>query len=292
LLSRLSYPLRSIWQDESNQGQRVRRTLAFLGWQAWKRTLHRPIQVKLFNGFSVRVWPDCDTSPSALYYSLPNSKPISFLRRHLSGGTFVDVGASMGLISLLVADKVEHAILFEPNPTQADRARNNLRLNNLNFEVVAQALSDTVGAIELEYGRTAGSCNRTVEGFATSAPTIPVQRTTLDQFLQQHPELAFPISAVKIDVEGHENSVLRGMRGFLRKQRPKLIMFEYLQRTKIQQTLSIFEDVGYSVFELASAGPRAISEHVSPLQDLFACPVELAAQFGLSAPALVEHTHQ
>jgi FkbM family methyltransferase len=37
------------------------------------------------------------------------------------------------------------------------------------------------------------------------------------------------IDAVKIDVEGHENSVLRGMKEFLKHHRPKLVMFEYLR---------------------------------------------------------------
>jgi predicted RNA methylase len=41
--------------------------------------------------------------------------------------TFVDVGANVGLVSLLVADKVEHAILFEPNP-QRQRAKRISRL--------------------------------------------------------------------------------------------------------------------------------------------------------------------
>jgi len=63
-----------------------------------------------------QVWQDCDVTSSALYYSLPNSSALAFLRERLRGGTFVDVGAKVGLVSLLVPDKVKHAILFEPNP--------------------------------------------------------------------------------------------------------------------------------------------------------------------------------
>lgn len=281
-ISELSYVLRSIWHEESNQGQRLRRMAMFFAWQFRKRVVGTPAEARLSNGLRVRVWPDCDSSPAAIYYSLPNGRPISFLRKHLNGGTFVDVGANIGLVSLLVADKIEHALLFEPNPAAAERARANLRLNNLRFEVFSEALSDTVGTVEFENAGSVSSCNRTVEGFATDQPTITVPRTTFDQFLLDHRGALRPVSAVKIDVEGHENSVLRGMKGFLKTQRPKLVMFEYLARTNIHQALDTFNQVGYIIFELTPAGPKVATERVKPLQDLFACPSEFAAQFGIS----------
>jgi FkbM family methyltransferase len=182
-------------------------------------------------------------------------------------------------VSLLLADKIEHAILFEPNPRAAERAEENIHLNNLKFQVFRQALSDAVGTVEFEDAGGVSSCNRTVDGFSTASPTIRVKRTTFDQFLREYGRPA--ISIVKIDVEGHENSVLRGMKTFLRNERPKLVMFEYLARTDIQRALGTFHEVGYSVFELTSAGPHHATSRVKPLQDLFACPTELAGQFGL-----------
>jgi len=98
------------------------------------------VTVRLFNGLRLRVYCDCDTSPAAVYYSIPNGNHISFLRKHLEGGTFIDVGANVGLVSLLVADKVQHAVLFEPNPIAVIRARENLGINRLNFEVFSQML--------------------------------------------------------------------------------------------------------------------------------------------------------
>ena len=277
----LTYVLRSIWYEESNRGQRFRRIALFFAWQVWKRVVGKPLEAKLLNGLRVRVFPDCETSPSALYYSLPNGRCISFLRRFLHGGTFLDIGANIGLVSLLVADKVQHAILFEPNPNAVERAKENIHINDLKFEVFSEALSDTVGTVEFENAGSVSSCNRTVDGFTTELPTITVQRTTFDQFFREYRTHMPAISAVKIDVEGHENSVLRGMKSFLRNQRPKLVMFEYLQRTDIQETLATFGEVGYSVFELTAVGPRYATSQVKPLQDLFACPTELAGRFGV-----------
>src|SRR4029077_21156724 len=101
------------------------------------------------------------------------------------------------------------------------RARANLELNGLRFEVHALTLSDTTRKVEFEDPGGVSSRNRTVAGFTTSAPTRNVPCMQPDQFLADHP-LPYPISAIKIDVEGHENSVLRGMMDCLRRHRPRV----------------------------------------------------------------------
>lgn len=280
-MGRLSYVLRSVWREESNRGQRFRRVFMFFGWQMWKRTFGTPLNARLFNGLQVRVRADSEASAAAFYYALPNSRHLTLLRKYLRGGTFVDVGANIGLVTLLVADRIGHAILFEPSPLAAKLAQQNLEMNRLAYEIVPVALSDEVGTVEFE-DAGASSVSRTVEGFKTLLPTISVPRTTFDQFLRERSTPLLPVDAVKIDVEGHENAVLRGMKEFLRQQRP-VVMFEYLKRTDIRQTLALFNEVDYSVFELAASGVRPIAGpgDVKPLQDLFACPNENADQFGI-----------
>ncbi len=269
----------SVWHDESNRSQRLRRLLMAGGWQIWKRLARTPVGVPLFNGFQFRAYPNCQASSAVLYTRIPNFICLSFLRRHIQRGTLLDIGANVGLISLLLADVIQHAILFEPNPVAAARARENLALNHLSFEVRELALSDLAGIVEVENAGGVDSCNRTVVGFSTSVPTISVRRNTLDAFLAEGGALPAPISAIKIDVEGHENSVLRGMLNLLRMDRPKLVMFEYLRRTNLVETFELFSRVGYRVMELKAGRPTWATVQVSPLQDLFACPEELGAEF-------------
>lgn len=275
----LNYVVRSVWHDESNRQARLRRLFMAGGWQVWKRLVRTPVIVPLFNGFRFRAYPDCQASAAVLYTRIPNFKCLSFLRKHIDKGTLLDIGANVGLVTLLLADKIQHAILFEPIPIAAARARENMALNQFGFEVHELALSDQAGVVEIENAGGVDSCNRTVVGFTTSLPTISVQRTTVDNFLAAHAALPAPISAVKIDVEGHENSVLRGMAGLLETHRPRLVMFEYLQRTNLAETLELFSQVGYRVMELKAGTPTWATVQVSPLQDLFACPEELAAEF-------------
>jgi len=275
----LNYVVGSVWHDESNRQARLRRLFMAGGWQVWKRLVRTPVIVPLFNGFRFRAYPDCQASSAVLYTRIPNFKCLSFVRKHIDKGTLLDIGANVGLVTLLLADKIQHAILFEPNPIAAARARENMALNRFGFEVHELALSDQAGVVEIENAGGVDSCNRTVVGFTTSLPTISVQRTTVDNFLTAHAALPAPISVVKIDVEGHENSVLRGMAGLLETHRPRLVMFEYLQRTNLVETLELFSRVGYRVMELKAGTPTWATLQVSPLQDLFACPEELATEF-------------
>jgi FkbM family methyltransferase len=277
-LKNARYVLVSIWQEPSNRHQRFKRLFLFLGWQFWKRVVRRPIVIQLFNGLRFRAYPDCDVSSGVLYARIPDSRDILFMRSHIGQGTLIDVGANVGLVTLLLAEKIQYALLFEPNALAAARARANLELNGLRFEVHELALSDTTGTVEFEDLGGVSSRNRTVVGFSTLAPTCNVPCVRLDQFLADHP-LPYPISALKIDVEGHENSVLRGMMDCLRRHRPRVVMFEYLQRTNLRETMNLFEAAGYTVLQLTPGGAAIATVDVPPLQDLFACPNELLQEF-------------
>lgn len=286
ILESLAYPISTLWNEESNRGERTRRLLTFVGWQLWKRTIRKPITVSLFNGKQFVAYPDCHVSSGILYTRIPNSRNILFLREHLSGGMLIDVGANVGSVSLLLADKIQDAILFEPNPIAAARARENLARNHLEFRLFELALSDTNGEVCFE---SHGAVD--VGGHVVASTQNPegkrrlVRCMTFDEFLREHGPLEFPVSLIKIDVEGHENSVLRGMRQFFLEKGTLLVMFEYLERTNLQETLGFFNEVGYQVFELGREGPVAVTTRVEPLQDLFACPKGRLPAFGVANAA-------
>jgi FkbM family methyltransferase len=277
----LAYPISNLWKEESNRNQRARRLLTFAGWQLWKRTIGKPVTVTLFNGKRFVAHPDCQVSSGVMYTRIPNSKNILFVRQHLSGGALVDVGANVWSVSLLLADKVQDAILFEPNRVAAARARENIALNGLDFRVFEIALSDYGGEVAFEsHGVDVGG--HVVSGSGSKPSCRLVKCVTFDDFIGEHGPPKYPISLVKIDVEGHENSVLRGMRQLFTENRPPLVMFEYLEKTNIHETLSFFAQVGYRVFELQQNGPIRVIDRVEPLQDLFACPLECASLYGVA----------
>jgi len=263
---------RRILRQESNQSQKMRRLLTAFCWQAWKRTVRVPITVKLLNGYQIKVYPDCHSSSCAIYFRIPEFREIAFVRQQMNGGVFIDIGANVGMFTLLVADRIGHAILFEPNPIAAARARENLAINGLCHEVQELALSDKNGEVLLEDRGGTDSTNRTLEDSQTSNyPTHRVPCRTFDSFLEEREETIERIDAIKIDVEGHENSVLKGMKRTLTELRPKLVIFEYLQRTNLNETRSLFDSFGYQIYCLdENCSPIPASDHPKPLQNLVA----------------------
>ena len=104
--------------------------------------------------------------------------------------------------------------------------------------------------------------------------TRTVRRVAPDEFLDDQ-LITCEISAIKIDVEGHENAVIHGMKRLLREKRPQLVMFEYLQRTNLSEALAAFQAAGYKTFDVTPEGPCEVQGSVEPLQNLFACPSEI-----------------
>jgi FkbM family methyltransferase len=268
--------IRHILRHESNRGQRFRRLLAAAAWQIWKRSIAQPIVVDLFNGYRFLAYPDCDSSLNAIYFHVPDYREVTFLRKRIQGGVLIDVGANVGLFTLSVADKVDRAFLFEPNATASQRAKSNMVRNHLDFEVHTVALSDEVGELFLEDRGGVDSTNRTlIDPQTTSFPTRKVRRITLDSFIKEHVDVGKNIALVKIDVEGHENAVLRGMQKTLVTLRPQILMFEYLQRTSFSETQELLNTAGYTIYSLNRQGDLTpVVGNPQPLQNLFALPTQ------------------
>lgn len=141
---------------------------------------------------------------------------ISFLLARLSTrDRFFDVGANIGLISLPVAlgcgAKVHS---FEPAAENVARLHHNAALNHLsNLEVVPVALSERPGSLMI-----GGVNSMTRHVTADSGETVPA--TTIDAYVRS---VGADPSVIKIDVEGHEESVLRGASETLGRCKPLLL---------------------------------------------------------------------
>lgn len=141
------------------------------------------------------------------------------------GDSFVDIGANLGYFSvyagLCVGDSgVVQAI--EPDADNAALLARNAELNRLsNIRLHRTAISDYIGDATLYQGSyNAGSHSILEKDDLSAGPSVPV--TTLDELLAgaETPRL------IKIDVQGAELSVLRGMRQLLAtaKRKPGIIM--------------------------------------------------------------------
>jgi FkbM family methyltransferase len=142
------------------------------------------------------------------------------------GWTCADVGAHEGIFTRLLAELVGptgRVIAFEAHPQNVRRLRKSLH-GSLFDRVTVENVAVTDGATErvtLHAGRRRASQEWNVtgmdlEGHATP-PEFDVAATSLDAYFADA-----PLDFVKLDVEGAEAVVLRGMRRVLRESKPTL----------------------------------------------------------------------
>lgn len=134
-----------------------------------------------------------------------------------AGARFVDVGANIGLSTILMARLADTVFAFEASPKNAIFLRKNLELNRIgNVRVHVNAASHEAGSVRIhEAGFGAGS--HVVSSGHVAAhelSTVEVECLTLDSL--DLPRIDF----VKIDAEGHEPNVLAGARSLLRRDAP------------------------------------------------------------------------
>jgi FkbM family methyltransferase len=153
---------------------------------------------------------------------------VAFLTSQIMPGmTVVDVGANIGVYTLLFSRLVgEHGqvIAFEPDPILFAVLGENIALNNARNVTAHQiALGSEWFATGLRRGFLNWGDNRLqMQNTSNSTDIVSVQVAPLDQVIGNQ-----PVDFIKIDVQGREMEVLRGMEAMLREGRPPRIYFEY-----------------------------------------------------------------
>jgi FkbM family methyltransferase len=144
-----------------------------------------------------------------------------------SQGVVLDVGANLGLYSLLIAtrDPSRPIFAFEPNPTTFEALKGNVsrsgRHNLARFQIAIAAHEGTVRFSAREHARATASI--AVDG-AEGAGTLEVACETIDSFCWHRG--IDRIAILKVDVEGYETLVFKGASRILTEIRPDLIYFE------------------------------------------------------------------
>ena len=142
------------------------------------------------------------------------------------GDTAYDIGSNIGYVSLALAKRVGRqgrVFAFEPIPRNLQRIRENIGNNGLaNIQVFDVAASDRRGETLIRIAENLATASLVWHKNDSRASKIVIRTVAIDELLQEG-KISAP-AFVKIDVEGAEGLVLRGMRQTLASSRAVLFV--------------------------------------------------------------------
>jgi FkbM family methyltransferase len=254
--------LRHICGHPRNRRQPWRGIALFLGWQAWKRLVGRPITVKVGRQRRFLVVPDSPFSSQVVYTGLPDWDEMNFLLRYLRPeDRFLDLGANVGFYTVLAATVIERGRIFsvEASPRNVEILRRQVEINGLaQVEVMPFAVGREDGTVRFATAqREMGSI---VEEFDSSVGTMELPCRKLDTLLAASLAAGEEIALAKMDVEGCEMLVLDGAPQLLGRRLIRAWLFElgegalrahgYAPRDLLER----FRQSGYSIHTWDEAG--------------------------------------
>jgi FkbM family methyltransferase len=201
----------------------------------------------------------------------------AFVQRHLRpGDVAVDVGAHVGLFTLLMAYQVwDHGrvIAYEPNPRLLALLRDNVAMNWLDdrVEIVPRAVAATDRRVELRAPRRfqmlgtirSPDDDKLLSGHRTdTVDTIEVRTEPLDARMARIER----IDLIKVDVEGAEEQVFAGMSELLRAGIVRRVCFELIRSSlgtdweRFARRLKGLETDGWRFATLTDAGVAESAE--------------------------------
>ena len=189
------------------------------------------------------------------------------------GDFCLDIGAHTGVSSTiplaLSVGETGCVLALEPNPYVYHVLEKNARINRprLAIQTIMAAASDHDGFLACGYS-DAGFCNggrhqgipmwRHGNAYQMQVFCVDLERELLDHWKELLPRLTF----VKVDTEGYDLHVLRGLKNIIDQSRPvvKAEVYKWTDRAYRRDLLSFFLDRDYAVFRLnhepVGCGPR------------------------------------
>lgn len=154
----------------------------------------------------------------------------------VKGEIAIDVGAYTGIYSILASMGGIPVVAYEPNPVVRKRLEENIAINKATVVVnpCAAGAEKGSGVLWLQHGdmTSAGRLKKREGGVAIGVCIEPVK-------------VEGKVCAVKIDAEGHELYVLKGMLPILEKDHP-LVIAEALDEDIKSCLIRFMTPLGYS----------------------------------------------
>ncbi|MDF5711737.1 MAG: FkbM family methyltransferase [Nostoc sp. S4] len=255
--------IKYIWNHPNTKNQQIFSVLKYLGWKLYKSLTNHYLDIQILPNVKVRCFPESHSSDCIIHCGLYDYNEMKFLLRYLrDGDSFIDIGANIGIYTLLAASKLSSGSIysFEVLPKNYARLLENLRLNQLKqVKTYAIAVSDRVGTTALNIAE--GDSMPFITATATNN-TITVPTDTLDNLLdnQSLPSLTL----AKMDIEGAELLAFKGGTLLLKQQCPHVWILEINNTVENlghsqQDVVDFLENYGYGLYHYDADTNQIIS---------------------------------
>ncbi len=208
---------------------------------------------------------------SIYWTGLHHLNEILFLGRFIRDDmTFIDIGANQGEFSVFAASRLPHGrvLAFEPVRKTRNLLIENKRINHLqNLEIFDFGLSDQAGTFPVYTSADTTIYHGYNEGLSTLYKTETRDVFEEDISLYVFDDIFYPdldrMDFVKIDVEGAELYVLKGMYKSLLKFKPDLLI-EINEETfnaagySTPDLISLLKDLNYGVYQIKHGNLKQI----------------------------------
>ncbi len=224
-----------------------------------------PLEV---NNISFQMFSSCDDGIIEPLFYKKDYVEYNDLRVFLSlicpSDLIMDIGANTGIYTILSAMKCTNGKVycFEPNPVNLQRLKLNISINKLKNTFISEsAVGSQSGTTTLsvhangsisDTSSVLSSFSKSSYGGKIAWQEITTNQLSIDDFVTSE-ELP-QIHAIKIDVEGYEIEVLKGMTKTIQRYKPILLVESFIDKTKSAYLENFVQNNGYEVYLIMSDG--------------------------------------
>lgn len=180
--------------------------------------------VQTTDGFQMRVLPNEHVGRYLYLTGEFDRSVFEVLHAYaLPGDVLLDIGANVGYMSACFLQNVpgSRVVAIDPQPEIVDLLRSNLEPFGGRAQVAPVALSDRNGESAFAIDPLNRGASRLVAGVAGS---VTVETWTPERLVEAYG--IERIDIIKMDVEGHEETVFKAMDATIAHFKPRLILFE------------------------------------------------------------------
>jgi FkbM family methyltransferase len=190
-------------------------------WQVGSRLLRAPAAVPFVDATRLLVSTGMHGATGNVYVGLMEFEDMAFALHLLKkDDVFLDVGANVGVYSILAASRASRVLAMEPVPTSYEQLLDNINLNR--FQALVEPKNIGLGSHsgKLRFSARSGPTDHVLAENESTDDSVVVVVKTLDDIAPRG------VTMIKVDVEGFEAEVIRGATDLLAQHSLQAVLIE------------------------------------------------------------------